>query len=118
MSKTFTLIKLEDTEWKWDNFVLIEGEKRTLLWYDKVSGECSLIYDEDDAYDDINEFTFANEAQVMIKALYEKKSNMCEVVLTTVDDVIFTGSKEACDNVMEAFFSYNNAKNIEMRDKS
>lgn len=69
----FTLTKLEDTELIYDNFVLVEGDKKTLLWYDKVSGECSLIYEDDDCYDDINQFSHSKDAQTMIKALYKEK---------------------------------------------
>ena len=70
MKKDFTLEKLEDTPTTYDNFILSEGEKSTLIWYDKESKECSLTYEDDENYDDINDFKNANKAQLMIKAFY------------------------------------------------
>jgi hypothetical protein len=37
---------------------------------------------------------------------------MYKVMLTTVDDVIYEGNKEQCEEVMKAFTKYNGAKNL------
>jgi hypothetical protein len=40
---------------------------------------------------------------------------MFKIVLTTVEEVLFTGDRQACENVMRAFLKYNGATNIVMR---
>lgn len=40
-----------------------------------------------------------------------------QVVLDTVDDVLYEGSKSECQAVYQAFTRYNSAKNIVLREK-
>ena len=65
------MIKIKDTPLTCDNFILKEGNKQTLLWYDKHSKECSLTYEDEGEYSDINEFKYGNIVQTMIKAMYK-----------------------------------------------
>lgn len=41
---------------------------------------------------------------------------MYQVILNTVHDVIFEGSKSECEMVMEVFTKYNGCKNISMNE--